>query len=60
MTRSRAQLEQTALSLLRQAYAAGWATDNLQIDFAVAAMGEDMRPLIGRVFERHFKLHQGG
>jgi hypothetical protein len=57
MTRSLAQLEQTALSLLRQAYAAGWQTDDLAIDFAVMAMGEEHRPLVGRVHAREFKIN---
>lgn len=56
MTRSLAQQEQTALNLLRQAYAAGWKTDDLAIDYATAQMGEAMRPLVGRVHARHFKI----
>ena len=57
MTRSLAQLERTALNLLRQAFALGWETDDLMIDFAVDAMGEEYRPLIGRVHARAFKIH---
>jgi hypothetical protein len=55
LTRSRDQLEQTAHNLLRQAYAEGWNTDDLAIDYATAAMGEEYRPLIGRVHAREFK-----
>lgn len=55
LTRSRAQKEQTALNLLRQAYAAGWNTDDLCIDYATEHMGEEYRPLIGRVHAREFK-----
>lgn len=56
MTRSRLQLETTALRLLRQAYAVGWASDDLAIDYAVQAMGEEHRALIGRVHAREFKI----
>ena len=55
LTRSLAQKEQTARNFLRQAYAAGWNTDDLVIDYAAAAMGEEYRPLIGRVHAREFK-----
>lgn len=57
MTRSRSQLEQTARMMIRQAYAMGWNTDDLVIDYAVAAMGAEYRPLIGRVFARDFKIY---
>jgi hypothetical protein len=60
MPRSLAQREQTARALIRQAYAIGWTSDDLVIDYAAANMGEDERPLIGRVFARDFKLHTGG
>jgi hypothetical protein len=56
LTRSLAQQEQTALNLLRQAYAAGWNTDDLCIDYATERMGEEYRPLIGRVHARYFKI----
>ena len=56
MTRSLAQQERTARNLLRQAYALGWRSDDLVIDYAVGAMGEEARPLIGRVFAREFKI----
>jgi hypothetical protein len=56
MTRSRSQLEATALRLLRQAYSIGWTSDDLMIDFAAQAMGEDMRPLIGRVHARYYAI----
>lgn len=55
MRRSLAQSERTALNLLRQAYAAGWITDDLAIDYAAECMGEEYRPLIGRVHAREFK-----
>lgn len=57
LTRSRAQLEQTAHSLLRQAYAIGWNTDELAIDYAAEQMGEEYRTLIGRVHAREFNTY---
>lgn len=57
MTRSRDQLEQTALNLLRVAFAQGWRTDDLLIDYTAEAMGEEHRALIGRVHARHFKIY---
>ena len=56
MTRARTQLERTALNLLRQAMARGWHSDDLMIDFATEAMGEEHRALIGRVHAREFKV----
>jgi len=56
LTRSRLQLETTALRLLRQAFAVGWTSDDLAIDYAAQAMGEEHRALIGRVYARDFKL----
>lgn len=58
MVRSRTQLEQTARAMIRQAYAQGWNADDLVIDFVTEAMGEEHRPLIGRVFTRDFKATQ--
>lgn len=59
MIRSRTQLERTALNLLRQAFAQGWSTDDLMIDFATEAMGEEHRGLIGRVHAREFASYLG-
>ena len=55
MTRSLAQLEQTARNLIRQAYAQGWRSDELVEDYCAEQMGEEMRPLIVRVHARYFK-----
>lgn len=57
MTRSRVQLERTALNLLRQAMALGWHSDDLMIDYATEAMGEDHRALVRRVHAREFKVY---
>lgn len=57
MTRSLSQLESTARNLLRQAYAIGWNTDDLAIDYAASMMGSDYRALIGRVHAREFKIY---
>jgi hypothetical protein len=56
MVRSLEQQEQSARQLLRNAFAIGWTSDDLAIDFAAAAMGEEYRPLIGRVLAREFKI----
>ena len=55
MVRSLAQQEQAARQLLRNAFATG-CDDDAAIDFAASAMGEDARPLIGRVLARDFKI----
>ena len=55
--RSFARLEQSAVTLLRNAFAQG-ADDDAAIDFATAAMGAEHRPLIGRALARHFKIHE--
>lgn len=52
--RSRVQLERTAANLLRQSFAMGWNIAELMIDYATDAMGEEHRPLIGRVYAREF------
>lgn len=52
---SRAQLERQARNLIRQAYAQGWRSDDLVVDFAVEAMGAEHRALIVRVHARYFK-----
>ena len=59
ITRSRAQLEATALRLLRGAMAQPGVTDDGAISFAVAAMGKEHGPLVARVFAREFKVHGG-
>lgn len=56
MTRSLAQREQSARQLLRNGFAHG-LTDDEAIDFAVKAMGEEHRALIGRVLAREFKTY---
>ena len=53
MTRSRVQQEQSARQLLKNAFAQGLDDDGM-IDFATAALGEELRPLIGRVHAREF------
>ena len=53
--RSNAQLEQTALRLLRQARDSGLTDDDAIIAEAARLMGADKLPLIGRVHARHFK-----
>ncbi len=57
MTRSLTQLESTARNLLRQAFAQGWQTDDLMIDYTTENMGEEYRALIGRVHAREFKIY---
>jgi hypothetical protein len=56
IVRSRAQLEQSALHLLRNALAQGKNAD-AAIAFAVAAMGADHAGLVARVFAREFKTY---
>ena len=53
---SRAEKERTALNMIRQAFANGWKTDALAIDYAVAAMGQDDHKLIERIYENEFKI----
>ena len=57
MTRSRVQQEATALALMRQALADGWHTEALMVDRAVAAMGEDARAMVQRVYDKAFKVY---
>jgi hypothetical protein len=52
---SRAQLERQARNLIRQAYAQGWRSDDLVLDYVSGAMGEEHRALIVRVHAREFK-----
>lgn len=56
-SRSLAQKEVSALRMLRNAafQTDPALTDDECIDFAVKALGEDQRALIGRVWARHFK-----
>ncbi len=39
------------------AYAIGWNTDELAIDYAAEQMGEEYRTLIGRVHAREFNTY---
>ena len=55
---NRARLEASALTLLRNAAAQG-LDDDACIAFAVAAMGREHEPLIGRVWARGFKIYGG-
>lgn len=57
MTRSRNQLETTARNLMSQALANGWSTEALMVDHAVQHMGEDMRPLVQRAYDKHFRAY---
>lgn len=52
---SRAQLERQARNLIRQAYAQGWRSDDLIVDYATEAMGAEYKALIVRVHARDFK-----
>ena len=57
MTRSRDQQAQTALNFLRVARDDQLIRDDDgQIEYATRMMGEAMRPLIGRVHARCFKI----
>jgi hypothetical protein len=52
---SRAQLERQARSLIRQAYAQGWRSDDLVEDYVAEAMGEEFRQLIRRIHADEFR-----
>lgn len=52
---SRAQLERQARNLIRQAYAQGWRSDDLVVDYVTEAMGAEYKALIVRVHARDFK-----
>lgn len=54
--RSRAQLEQSARTLLRNAYGQN-CTDEEAFEFAVAALGKEHGPLVARVQARDFKTY---
>lgn len=56
ITRSLAQKEASALTLLRNAFAQGWSSEAMMVDFATAALGEENRALVQRVWDRHFKI----
>lgn len=56
MTRSLAQKEASALTLLRNAFAQGLTSEAMMVDFAAAALGEENRALVQRVWDRHFKI----
>lgn len=55
ITRSIAQKEASALTLLRNAFAQGWSSEAMMVDFATAALGEENRALVQRVWDRHFR-----
>ena len=48
--------EASALTLLRNAFAQGWTNEAMMVDFAAAALGEENRALVQRVWDRHFKI----
>ncbi len=52
---SRAQLERQARNLIRQAYAQGWRSDDLVVDYVTEAMGAEYKALIVRVHARDFR-----
>lgn len=56
ITRSLAQKEASALTLLRNAFSQGWTSEAMMVDFAAAALGEENRALVQRVWDRHFKI----
>lgn len=47
--------EASALRLIRNAFAQG-LDDAACVDFATAALGEEHRATVQRVFDRHFKI----
>ena len=55
ITRSLAQKEASALTLLRNAFAQGWTSEAMMVDFATAALGEEHRPLVQKVWDKHFR-----
>jgi hypothetical protein len=52
---SRGQIERQVCNLIRQAYAQGWRSDDLIVDYVAEAMGQEYRALIVRVHARDFK-----
>jgi hypothetical protein len=54
IVRSRAQLEASALRLLRNAMSQPGMTDDAAIAFAVAAMGKENAGIVARVWAKHF------
>ena len=57
--RSNAQVEQSALRLLRNAIAQPGVTDDEAISFAVGALGKEYSGLVARVWAREFKAYGG-
>jgi len=57
--RSNAQIEQSALRLLRNAIAQPGVTDDDAISFAVSALGKEYAGLVARVWAREFKTYGG-
>lgn len=55
ITRSLAQKEASALTLMRNAFAQGWTSEAMMVDFAAAALGEENRALVQRVWDKHFR-----
>lgn len=56
MVRSHAQKQASARTLLQNAIAQG-LNDEAAIAWAVAAMGEENRALVQKVWDTHFKLY---
>lgn len=53
---SRIQNELKAYKLIKQAFAVGWNSDALVIDYAVALMGSEHRDTVERVYDRDWKV----
>jgi len=56
MIRSTAQREQSARTMLQNAFAQG-KTDDEAIAFAIASLGADSEGLVKRVWEQFFKIY---
>lgn len=54
IVRSRAQLEASALKLLRNAMSQPGVTDDAALAFAVSAMGTENAGIVARVWAKHF------
>jgi hypothetical protein len=52
--RSRAQIEESVLRLLRNAMSQPGVTDDAAIAFAVSAMGKEHAGIVARVWAKHF------
>lgn len=51
--------EAQIINLIRDAYALGWTEDQLVIDYAVQAVGEEHRARVESVFAARFKVAEG-